>query len=298
MGSFGDRLRREREQRGITLDDVALTTKIRAGLLKALEEEKFEQLPGGIFNKGFVRAYARHLGIDEDQAVADYLVASGEAPIARRVSDSGTIRVESAEPRIQLVSEEKEERPPSSTPSGMRAGLLLLLVVGVAAWIYYHYERRSEPSQEGASSVAQVGKPSAPTASNPTAVPSQASPTPNQSGSSPSSVMSEAANPAQGTFTVRFQADEECWMKITADGKTEEVTLPAGGEKSVTAKDKILVRVGNIGALNVSFEGKRLPSQGEYGEVKTLSFGSNGLEASQPSSLSQTAPAIPAEAHP
>jgi len=68
MGSFGDRLRREREQRGISLEDVALTTKIRAGLLQALEGEKFDRLPGGIFNKGFVRAYARHLGLDEDQA--------------------------------------------------------------------------------------------------------------------------------------------------------------------------------------------------------------------------------------
>ena len=108
MGSFGDRLRREREQRGITLDDVALTTKIRAGLLKALEEEKFDQLPGGIFNKGFVRAYARHLGIDEDQAVADYLSAAGETPTLRRPTDSAA-RGELAEPRIQLVHEERED---------------------------------------------------------------------------------------------------------------------------------------------------------------------------------------------
>src|ERR1700751_2430818 len=73
MGSFGDRLKKEREQRGITLDDISLTTKIGTRLLRALEEEKFDQLPGGIFNKGFVRAYARHVGIDEDQAVADYI---------------------------------------------------------------------------------------------------------------------------------------------------------------------------------------------------------------------------------
>src|SRR5215831_564291 len=106
MGSFGERMRREREQRGITLDDVALTTKIRAGLLKALEDEKFEQLPGGIFNKGFVRAYARHLGIDEDQAVADYLTASGEPPAVRRTSEAGNPRAEAPEPRIQLVSDD------------------------------------------------------------------------------------------------------------------------------------------------------------------------------------------------
>src|SRR6266566_7317506 len=74
--SFGARLKREREQRGVTLDDIALSTKIGKRFLTALEEEHFEQLPGGIFSKGFVRAYARHLGIDEEQAVADYLSAT------------------------------------------------------------------------------------------------------------------------------------------------------------------------------------------------------------------------------
>ena len=77
MGPFGERLKQERERRKMTLDDVALATKIGTRMLNALEEEKFERLPGGIFNKGFVRAYARHLGLDDEQAVADYLAASG-----------------------------------------------------------------------------------------------------------------------------------------------------------------------------------------------------------------------------
>src|SRR5215831_10736434 len=81
MGSFGDRLKKEREQRGITLDDISLSTKIGTRLLRALEEERFDQLPGGIFNKGFVRAYARHLGLDEEQAIADYMVALGESQV-------------------------------------------------------------------------------------------------------------------------------------------------------------------------------------------------------------------------
>ena len=73
MESFGARLKKEREQRGVTLDDIALSTKIGKRFLQALEDEHFEQLPGGIFSRGFVRAYARHLGIDEEQAIADYL---------------------------------------------------------------------------------------------------------------------------------------------------------------------------------------------------------------------------------
>ena len=80
MGAFGDRLRREREMRGITLDEITESTKISRRHLEALEGEHFNQLPGGVFNKGFVRAYARFLGIDEDQAVADYSAASNEQP--------------------------------------------------------------------------------------------------------------------------------------------------------------------------------------------------------------------------
>src|ERR1700753_4120562 len=80
MGAFGNRLRREREMRGITLDEITESTKISRRHLEALESENFEQLPGGVFSKAFVRAYARFLGIDEDQAVADYSAASHEQP--------------------------------------------------------------------------------------------------------------------------------------------------------------------------------------------------------------------------
>ena len=70
MGTFGDKLRRERELRGVTLEEIAGATKIGTRALKALEDEHFEQLPGGIFNKGFVRAYAKFLGLDEEQHAA------------------------------------------------------------------------------------------------------------------------------------------------------------------------------------------------------------------------------------
>src|SRR5579863_9511193 len=74
------RLKQEREKKSVTLDDISLTTKISTRMLRALEEEQFDQLPGGIFNKGFIRAYARCLGMDEDQAIADYLAATTVSP--------------------------------------------------------------------------------------------------------------------------------------------------------------------------------------------------------------------------
>ena len=72
MSSFGAQLKEEREKQGVTLEDISLTTKIGTRMLRALEEEHFDQLPGGIFNKGFIRSYARVVGIDEEQAIADY----------------------------------------------------------------------------------------------------------------------------------------------------------------------------------------------------------------------------------
>src|SRR5208337_3598421 len=80
LPSFGEKLKLEREKRKISLEQISSSTKIGTRMLQALEEDKFSQLPGGIFNKGFVRAYARVLGLDEDQTVADYLQASGDTP--------------------------------------------------------------------------------------------------------------------------------------------------------------------------------------------------------------------------
>ncbi|MBI2818585.1 MAG: helix-turn-helix domain-containing protein, partial [Acidobacteria bacterium] len=79
MGDLGERLRQEREERGISLDEIARHTRIGVRLLKAIEEEAFDQLPGGIFNKSFIQQYAQHLGLDEKQAVRDYLRATAEA---------------------------------------------------------------------------------------------------------------------------------------------------------------------------------------------------------------------------
>jgi len=81
VGAFGDKLRKQREQRGIALDAISNTTKISTRMLRAIEDEHFDQLPGGVFNKGFVRAYARQVGLDEEEVVTDYLTALRESQI-------------------------------------------------------------------------------------------------------------------------------------------------------------------------------------------------------------------------
>src|SRR5487761_2183505 len=79
-GTFGESLKREREMRGVTLDEISAATRIATRFLKAIENEEWNQLPGGVFNRGFVRAFARYLGLDEENIVAEYTLAVGDRP--------------------------------------------------------------------------------------------------------------------------------------------------------------------------------------------------------------------------
>jgi hypothetical protein len=81
VGQFGDKFRKAREKKAISLDDVSNVTKISSRMLKAIEDEHFDQLPGGVFNKGFIRAYARHIGLNDEEAVNEYLACLRQAQI-------------------------------------------------------------------------------------------------------------------------------------------------------------------------------------------------------------------------
>src|ERR1700721_1371618 len=69
---FGEHLKREREMRGVSLEEISSATRIAPRFLAALESEQWELLPGGVFNRGFIRSVARYLGLDEDSLVAEY----------------------------------------------------------------------------------------------------------------------------------------------------------------------------------------------------------------------------------
>ncbi len=81
VGEFGNKFRKAREKKELSLDDVSNVTKISSRMLQAIEEERFDQLPGGVFNKGFIRAYAKHLGLNDADAVTDYLACLRQAQI-------------------------------------------------------------------------------------------------------------------------------------------------------------------------------------------------------------------------
>src|SRR5262249_28007330 len=77
-GTFGERLKRERELREVTLEEVSNATRISERFLQALEDEDWAKLPGGVFGRGFVRTVARYLGLSEESLLAEYDLARGE----------------------------------------------------------------------------------------------------------------------------------------------------------------------------------------------------------------------------
>lgn len=152
MGTFGERLRREREMRGVSLDEIATATKIGTRSLKALEDEQFSKLPGGIFNKGFVRAYARFLGIDEEQAVADYVAASG----AQEHSSEVVIEKLAAESERRADEKRIQRQRESAEPPFTWNTVAIVVVIAVAAvlgWQYYAKHRALKTEQASANAM-------------------------------------------------------------------------------------------------------------------------------------------------
>jgi cytoskeleton protein RodZ len=293
LPSFGEKLRLEREKRNITLEQVSVSTKIGLRMLRALEENQFNQLPGGIFNKGFVRAYSRVVGLDEEQTIADYLQASGDAaPPSTEVVVSPAPTSRSEKPQKERddrrksrpevarrgkgsEAEESAVRIDASSggmghqlPWGVFAALLLLVALTLSLWNRYERSSKrqsssspSEPADHG--SAAAV--PSAPQGSMTQLTPVSNSP--------------PASDSPSGTqFSLLIKAHDDSWITITSDGKPIPSELMiAGSERTIRGTKQIIVRAGNVGGLDFQLNGERIPIIGESGEVKTVIFGPRGI---------------------
>jgi cytoskeletal protein RodZ len=86
MGDFGNKFRKAREAKELSFDDVSNVIKISSRMLRAIEAEDFDQLPGGVFNKGFIRSYAKQLGLDPEEAVTEYLDQMHQAQLTAQAA--------------------------------------------------------------------------------------------------------------------------------------------------------------------------------------------------------------------
>jgi cytoskeleton protein RodZ len=309
LPSFGEKLKLEREKRKITLEQISASTKIGTRMLQALEEDKFNQLPGGIFNKGFVRAYSRCVGLDEDQTVADYLQASGDAhpaSVELESNEDGSHEEDSARKNEENLSrlEARAGATARQLPWGAFAAVLLLVALALSLWSrrQREYPRPSVPPNPTTSAAPLPAEPSSGAASPPSASPTPASPThasPTASSSIAGSAtaasapsvapktsqdLAPAATAATpGEFTVVIQAHEDSWISITADGETvSSELLAAGSERAARGRKEIIVKAGNAGGVDFLFNGKKLDIGAEFGEVKTVTFGPHGILPNAP----------------
>ncbi|HEU5404333.1 MAG TPA: RodZ domain-containing protein [Terriglobales bacterium] len=154
MGSFGDKLKRERELRGVTLEEIAKATKIGTRALHALEDEHFDQLPGGIFNKGFVRAYAKFLGLDEEQMVADFMAAQGDRD-AQKPDLMASLAVKAEAQRRSEIAASGGEKG-GSTSTWLTLAILVLLTAGAAAGVRYYKMKKDAAASARAHVAAPV----------------------------------------------------------------------------------------------------------------------------------------------
>ena len=275
MGSFGERMRREREMRGIKLEEITESTKISRRNLLALEEEHFDRLPGGIFNKGFVRAYARFLGLDEEQAVQDFLTASAEydQPAALQPPAPPTtviklpvIRSEAAEKRKDLV---------------WALAALLVLAVGGIGWYYLNYGKL--PAMSGPSSARAASNPTQEHSGLPATAHANNEPI-QQGGSAPelkstSATAIGSAGAPQQAVVLAIRANQTSWVSMLVDGKPYlEEELIAGSERTVQARESIVLKTGNAGGLEFSYNGQPATAAGKDGQVRTMTFTATGIQ--------------------
>jgi cytoskeleton protein RodZ len=198
MTAVGETLRRERLRRNLDLDWISRELKISSRMLQAIEDERFERLPGGVFARSFVRQYARLLGLDEDEMAAQVqrqLEPGDEAPKLPEIQKpiAADLRV----PRVERWSGRGDSRPWSSSLPALALLVLAMLVCsGIYAW--WQKARRAPAATVSVNAAAAQTQPAA---APPASVPVQPAPetpamaAPEPGGAQPPAAQSPAAQP-------------------------------------------------------------------------------------------------------
>ncbi len=231
MASFGEKLRHEREIRGIGLREIAEATKISLRFLKALEEDRMDVLPGGLFPRAFVKQYASFLGLDADALLTEFASVHGNAGIER------------------LPVAAPLERPRRISSGHLILGGIVLLLVALSL-------RRPTDANRPRS------QPSPATALAPAVLPTDRV--------YPASALPEdAASAASDNLVLTMTAQQECWVEVRANGSTVLNRVLAEGEsQTLEARGEIVLSVGNAGGLSLRVNDRPTRALGRSGEVR------------------------------
>jgi cytoskeleton protein RodZ len=241
-GTFGERLKREREMREVTLKEVTTATRIGPRFLEALENEEWDKLPGGIFNRGFVRSIARFLGLDEENLLAEYDMARGEQSLP-----------------VPQPYENKIPRLPIWVPILTVLALLAvfggLIAGGIYSWRRYaaHRAAKRTSSSSFAPTQTQTGTPGV--------IPTPAANSSTDSPTSSTAIPLDLAISTSAATRVRILADGTLLL---------DAELPAGQTRHFSASQQFEVTAADSSAVLLELNGRAMPPVGTPGASGTI----------------------------
>lgn len=247
LASFGEELRREREIRGISLKEISDATKISKRFLDALERNDHRTLPAPVFTRGFVREYARYVGLNAEEMVNRYNFAASNDD---RIEKPPPVAKYAQTPPKDISPRPVAKRgiPPAITrvDRGVIYSLLIIAALsGVAYWAI-HYRKQREHA-EAATPIPVTTR---------AAIPPPAAPAP-------------APKPDDSKLRMTVEVTANSWVTLEADGKTVlNAEVERGDKRDFEAAEQFRFRtIGNAAGLTLTLNGARVPSLGEDGEV-------------------------------
>lgn len=246
-GTFGERLKRERELREVTVAEICTATRIAPKFLEALENEQWEKLPGGVFGHGFVRTIARYLGLSEESLLSDYDLARGETGIV-----------------AETKPEERIPSPPKWVP--VLAALALLAILaglvfgGHYAWKAYVAHRAAKRAAVSAS-VPSTGE--------------------SASGEGNLSSAAAAADESHTALELSVVTSAATRVRIAADGTiVHDAEIAAGQNLHFSASEKFEVSAASLREVLLQLNGQAVPRDGALGSSGTIVLTAKDLRPS------------------
>ena len=266
--SFGEQLRAAREAQGITLREVSEQTRITLRHLEAIEADDFKVLPGGVFNRSFIKSYAKYIGFDEAKALQLYQESSREQGTSEENSFSQN------QPKV--YTDDRTARSPMTNLVLVGGALLLfgLAIYGFVRWF------GSSPTPAAISNPTPTPTPVLMASSNPTPSVTLAVTTPVPGAVTPAVNGTPGAPtpPPAGSFTVQVRAKEPVMVATGADGaKPTLFRLNAGEARDYTPQQSLTVEYQEPGGarLEVFVNGQPLnvPLKGTgKGRISTVAI--------------------------
>lgn len=294
-------LKEQREKLGKDINDVARITRIKAGYLKAIEEDDFAKLPVEVYTKGYIREYAKFLGCPSDAAIAMYEAYLEELKGEGKNSDNTP--AESIEKTSSFKSESldySQEFPEMSTEKGVsgvrgfsQRTVVAVSIAGIALLIYLLLPggKSAPPVQQKTGPGVQYKIPDVTLpvqdAKQEKTIHSTQTGTSNAPLIPPDKSGDKNKTVQKKMHKLDITAVDKTWIQIIIDGADKKEMLLNPGEKvNYEANQSIDVLIGNAAGVKLKFDDKEFEGLGEKGQVIKLSFPSTASQSPWPSNSS------------